>query len=115
MYECTYFYAECSESKIIADTINRRRGVHNCVVDFLILVTYIIIFLYSPSPPPPLRTHTHTHTHTHTQSKYKKAPFKKWRVDGELAGSFKSGGGLTFLEVERAGHMVPADQPKAVS
>lgn len=47
------------------------------------------------------------------EEEYKKASFQKWMVDGEEAGSFKSGGGLTFLEVERAGHMVPADQPKA--
>ena len=32
-----------------------------------------------------------------------------------LGGEVKSGGGMTFLEVENAGHMVPGDQPKVVS
>ena len=44
-----------------------------------------------------------------------KAQFKDWMVDGKLAGEVKTGGGMTFLQVEDAGHMVPANQPKVVS
>lgn len=40
-----------------------------------------------------------------------KAPFKDWNVNGRLAGSVKSAAGLTFIEVEKAGHMVPYNQP----
>ena len=29
-------------------------------------------------------------------------------------GSVKAGGGMTFIEVDSAGHMVPLDQPKVV-
>lgn len=36
-------------------------------------------------------------------------------MNGVVAGQVKSGGGLSFLEVEGAGHMVPMDQPAAVS
>ena len=36
-------------------------------------------------------------------------------MEGRLAGSVKSGGGLTFIEVEEAGHMVPMNQPLVVS
>lgn len=32
-----------------------------------------------------------------------------------VAGQARSGGGLTFVAVEKAGHMVPMDQPQAVS
>lgn len=40
----------------------------------------------------------------------KLAPFK---VGGVEAGGMKSYGGLSFLKVYNAGHMVPMDQPKA--
>ena len=36
-------------------------------------------------------------------------------MEGRLVGSVKSGGGLTFIEVEEAGHMVPMNQPLVVS
>ena len=35
-------------------------------------------------------------------------------MGGAVAGQIKSGGGLTFLIVEGAGHMVPMDQPANV-
>ena len=38
------------------------------------------------------------------------APQRTWHVNGEAAGLSKSAGGLTFLEVYDAGHMVPMDQ-----
>jgi carboxypeptidase C (cathepsin A) len=38
----------------------------------------------------------------------------EWTVGGAVAGQVKSGGGLTFLAVEGAGHMVPMDQPANV-
>ncbi|CAI8028705.1 Serine carboxypeptidase-like (Fragment) [Geodia barretti] len=47
------------------------------------------------------------------QSAFDNAPFKNWTVSGHLAGSVKTGGGLTFIEVENAGHMVPMNQPEA--
>ena len=37
-----------------------------------------------------------------------------WLVGGAVAGQVKAGGGLTFLAVEGAGHMVPMDQPANV-
>ena len=43
---------------------------------------------------------------------FEKAPFENWMVDSALAGEVKAYGPLTFLEVEKAGHMVPRDQPK---
>lgn len=49
------------------------------------------------------------------QSAYAKAKPVKWTIDGEVAGEVRSGGGLTFAAVEGAGHMVPMDQPAAVS
>ena len=33
--------------------------------------------------------------------------------DGTVAGEARTYGGFTFLRVYNAGHMVPADQPKA--
>ena len=35
-----------------------------------------------------------------------------WEVDGEHAGTVKSVGGLSFVSVAGAGHMVPMDKPK---
>lgn len=49
------------------------------------------------------------------QSTYAKAATIDWKVDGAIAGQVRSGGGLTFAAVEGAGHMVPMDQPAAVS
>lgn len=39
----------------------------------------------------------------------------QWKIGDVVAGEVKSGGGLTFAMVEGAGHMVPMDQPEAVS
>lgn len=50
----------------------------------------------------------------YTQDAFDKAPFVNWTVDGRVAGRVKSGGGLTFIEVEGAGHMVPYNQPLVV-
>jgi len=36
-----------------------------------------------------------------------------WSVDGNSAGTVRTGSGLTFIEVANAGHMVPHDQPAA--
>lgn len=41
------------------------------------------------------------------------APVTDWRVGGKSAGTARAAKGLTFLEVDAAGHMVPMDQPKA--
>jgi serine carboxypeptidase-like clade 4 len=41
------------------------------------------------------------------------APQQTWHVNGQPAGLAKSAGGLTFLQVFQAGHMVPMDQPEA--
>jgi pimeloyl-ACP methyl ester carboxylesterase len=41
------------------------------------------------------------------------APLTAWRVDGRAAGEARAARGLTFLEVNDAGHMVPMDQPAA--
>lgn len=45
-------------------------------------------------------------------SSWEKAPTRDWKVDGELAGSVRSYGPLSFVKVNLAGHMVPMDQPK---
>jgi len=39
------------------------------------------------------------------------APDHDWVVGGSKAGTARSSGGLTFLQVNGAGHMVPMDQP----
>lgn len=41
------------------------------------------------------------------------APVTEWRVNGSEAGMTRSALGLTFLQVYKAGHMVPMDQPAA--
>ena len=42
------------------------------------------------------------------------AQFVDWSVNSRVAGEVKSGGGMTFVAVEAAGHMVPMDQPEVV-
>ncbi|XP_014252789.1 venom serine carboxypeptidase-like [Cimex lectularius] len=42
---------------------------------------------------------------------YKRAQRKKWYVDSELAGYYKTVKGFTEVLVRNAGHMVPSDQP----
>ena len=37
-----------------------------------------------------------------------------WKVGGAVAGQVKSGGGLSFITVNNAGHQVPMDQPANV-
>ena len=49
-----------------------------------------------------------------TQTAFRSADTVNWTVGGAVAGQVKSGGGLTFLAVEGAGHMVPMDQPANV-
>ncbi|XP_030564917.1 venom serine carboxypeptidase-like [Drosophila novamexicana] len=46
--------------------------------------------------------------------RYKTAPRKIWRVDGELAGYMKQAGNLVEILIRNAGHMAPLDQPKWV-
>jgi carboxypeptidase C (cathepsin A) len=41
------------------------------------------------------------------------APMRTWHVKGAPVGQAKTAGGLTFLQVYQAGHMVPMDQPEA--
>eukprot|EP00300_Choanocystis_sp_HF-7_P022021 c21142_g1_i1.p1 GENE.c21142_g1_i1~~c21142_g1_i1.p1 ORF type:complete len:440 (+),score=109.41 c21142_g1_i1:39-1322(+) len=41
------------------------------------------------------------------------APYLPWYIDGVEVGQVKSYGGLTFVLVAQAGHMVPHDQPQA--
>jgi len=45
------------------------------------------------------------------QTAFNNAPFDTWKVNGLNAGQAKSSGGLTFVRVFQAGHMVPHDQP----
>ena len=45
-------------------------------------------------------------------AQWNKAENVSWSVDGEIAGYSQSFGGLTFLKVLNAGHMVPMDQPR---
>lgn len=44
---------------------------------------------------------------------FNSAPQKEWTVNGKKAGKCRTHGGLTFLQVYQAGHMVPMDQPEA--
>lgn len=45
------------------------------------------------------------------KDKYHSAQRTIWKVNGEVAGYCKSGGGLTEVMVRNAGHLVPTDQP----
>ena len=48
------------------------------------------------------------------QSAFVNSHFEDWSVNSRVAGQVKSGGGMTFVAVEAAGHMVPMDQPQVV-
>lgn len=47
----------------------------------------------------------------HGHFKFRTRKLRPWKVDGKVAGAVKSYKGFTFLRIEDAGHMVPADQP----
>uniref|UniRef100_A0A6S9GAZ6 Carboxypeptidase n=1 Tax=Heterosigma akashiwo TaxID=2829 RepID=A0A6S9GAZ6_HETAK len=47
------------------------------------------------------------------QAAFNRAEDRDWVLDGERKGVVRSAGGLTFLQVFEAGHMVPMDQPAA--
>lgn len=49
------------------------------------------------------------------QSSFSKQSLAPWTIAGAEAGQYKSYDGLTFIQVEDAGHMVPLDQPAASS
>ncbi|CAK9101452.1 unnamed protein product [Durusdinium trenchii] len=42
------------------------------------------------------------------------APLQPFYLGHEVAGKEQSGGGLTWMQITEAGHMVPADQPRAI-
>lgn len=44
---------------------------------------------------------------------FSKQALSAWEISGVEAGQSKSYGGLTFVQIEGAGHMVPMDQPAA--
>mmetsp|Transcript_23121 Transcript_23121/g.28416 ORF Transcript_23121/g.28416 Transcript_23121/m.28416 type:complete len:209 (-) Transcript_23121:310-936(-) len=48
----------------------------------------------------------------HGHDQFNAAAPKEWVVNGKPAGKAQSYGGLTFLQVYQAGHMVPMDQPE---
>eukprot|EP00595_Chromulina_sp_UTEXLB2642_P002408 CAMPEP_0196761334 /NCGR_PEP_ID=MMETSP1095-20130614/534_1 /TAXON_ID=96789 ORGANISM="Chromulina nebulosa, Strain UTEXLB2642" /NCGR_SAMPLE_ID=MMETSP1095 /ASSEMBLY_ACC=CAM_ASM_000446 /LENGTH=391 /DNA_ID=CAMNT_0042110737 /DNA_START=225 /DNA_END=1400 /DNA_ORIENTATION=+ len=47
------------------------------------------------------------------QEQFSSQSFEELEISGVEAGQVKSYGGLTFIQVESAGHMVPLDQPAA--
>lgn len=47
------------------------------------------------------------------QTTFANTPLSTWEIAGVEAGQVKSSGGLTFIQIEDAGHMVPMDQPAA--
>ena len=48
------------------------------------------------------------------QASFLNATTVDWKVGTTLAGQVKSGGGLSFITVNDAGHQVPMDQPANV-
>lgn len=44
---------------------------------------------------------------------YHSDQLKPWHANGKEAGQIQQGGGLTFLRLYEAGHLVPTDQPEA--
>jgi len=49
------------------------------------------------------------------QTAFNQANYSDWQVNRVVTGHFKTVQGFTWLEVEKAGHMVPHDQPQAAS
>ncbi|XP_073822407.1 retinoid-inducible serine carboxypeptidase-like isoform X2 [Musca autumnalis] len=49
------------------------------------------------------------------REEYVKAPRMAFRIDGNVEGYEKSGGNFTLFWVNKAGHVVPADNPKAMN
>ena len=45
------------------------------------------------------------------QEAYRSAGMREWRVGGEVAGKVRSGGGMSFVTVLDAGHLVRATAP----
>jgi len=45
------------------------------------------------------------------QQQFNSAAYTNWNLNSTVAGHYKQAGLLTWLEVEKAGHMVPHDQP----
>jgi carboxypeptidase C (cathepsin A) len=41
---------------------------------------------------------------------FDKTPFQTWKVNGNVAGSYKKAGKLELKIVNNAGHMIPMDQ-----
>ena len=54
-------------------------------------------------------------TYISMQTLFLNATTVDWKVGGAIAGQVKSGGGLSFITIEGAGHQVPMDQPANVS
>mmetsp|Transcript_62680 Transcript_62680/g.161299 ORF Transcript_62680/g.161299 Transcript_62680/m.161299 type:complete len:110 (-) Transcript_62680:98-427(-) len=46
---------------------------------------------------------------------FRNAPMEDFEVEGVVAGSRQSAGGLTWVQVMGSGHMVPIDSPAAAS
>mmetsp|Transcript_12758 Transcript_12758/g.22197 ORF Transcript_12758/g.22197 Transcript_12758/m.22197 type:complete len:212 (-) Transcript_12758:316-951(-) len=49
----------------------------------------------------------------HRQDAWENAPMEEWLVEGSRVGKVRSGGGLTWVQIDDAGHMCPADDPRA--
>ena len=47
------------------------------------------------------------------QDSFDAAEEERWQLDGEIVGSIKEWGPLSFVKIFKAGHMVPMDQPAA--
>lgn len=46
---------------------------------------------------------------------WKRTPKQKWTIQGEIKGWAKNAGNLWFVLVNKAGHLVPSDQPQSAS
>ena len=60
-------------------------------------------------------TYYYVNVHLFIQSLFLNATAVDWKVGEAIAGQVMSGGGLSFITIEGAGHQVPMDQPANVS